>query len=110
MLGLLGYVGGRMTLAPSEVVVMSTYVMLAGIALGALVIAAHASRTRRPLVLRLFATVCVLYGVLTVLYPYSRAVANPEAALTVVAIVLLAIGWKDLSDPTLWRTMPPNRK
>src|SRR6266480_2110227 len=113
-LGMIGYVGGRM-IAPIDpglvtVVYLSTYVVLLGLALFGLVLVVLSPVARRPFFPRALAAVIVGFGILMVLFPYNRSVAYPEAVLTAVAILLLAVGWKDVCDPKLWAGMPPRSK
>ena len=109
---MVGYVGGRFLAAADyrfvAVVYISTYLVLVGLLVCALVLLAHSAQSRRPLVLRLFAAIAIAFGVLLVLFPYSRVIAYPDAALAVSAIVLLVIGWKDLNDPTVWKRGSPD--
>ena len=109
VLGMIGYVGGRMV-APIDpglvtVVYFSTYVVLTGLALFGLVLVAISPIARRPFLLRAFAAVLVSFGVLMALFPYSRLVAYPEGVLAAVAILLLVAGWKDLCDPKVWTSV-----
>jgi hypothetical protein len=110
VLGMVGYVGGRM-IAPMDpwlvnLVYLSTYVVLTGLALFGLVLVAVSSIARRPFVLRTLAAILVVFGLLMVLFPYSRPIALPEGVLAAAAILVLVVGWKDLSDPKLWASMP----
>jgi hypothetical protein len=109
-LGMVGYVGGRV-IAPIDsglvpVVYVSAYVVLVGLALFGLVLVSLSFATRRPFILRGLAAVFLVFGILMVLFPYTRSVAYPEAVLATVAIFLLAAGWKDLRDPKLWGSKP----
>ena len=111
-LGIVGYVAGRFLAAADYrfvvVVYLSTYLVLAGLLVIASILLAHSSQGRRPVILQLFAGVGAAFGILLVLFPYSRLVAYPDAALAASAILLLVIGWKDLNDPRLWRTGSPD--
>ena len=100
------YVGGR-TLAPAHpalvsVVYISTYVVLLGLALFGLVVIAISRKATRPWLLRGFSAAIVLFGVLMVLFPYSRLVAYPEGILAAIAIVLLVIARREFGDSRLW--------
>jgi hypothetical protein len=111
VLGMVGYVGGRM-LAPIDsalvtVVYLSTYIFLVGLALFGAVLVAISSGARRPFFLRALAADVVVFGILTVLFPYSRSIAYPEALLAAIAILLLVAGWKDMCDPRLWGSISP---
>jgi protein-S-isoprenylcysteine O-methyltransferase Ste14 len=64
--------------------------------------------TRRPLIPRALAAVVVIVGILIVLFPHSRWVAYPGAVLAEIALLLLLVRWKDLSDPKLWSGTPPD--
>jgi hypothetical protein len=105
-LGMVGYVGGRQN-GFDTVVYVSTYFLLAGLVVFGLVLVVGSSMSRRPLIPRGLATIFVTFGVLTVLFPYSRLVAFPDAVLSGVAILLLVVGWKDVSDLRLWSGKPP---
>lgn len=106
-----GYVGGRMMapIAPGMITVVyrSTYVVLIGLTLFGLVLVGVSPVARRQFFPRALATVLVAFGILMVLFPYSRTLAYPEAALTAAAILLLVAGWKDICDPKLWGSLPP---
>jgi peptidoglycan/LPS O-acetylase OafA/YrhL len=109
---MIGYVGGRFLAATDyryvTVVYASTYLVLAGFLVCALVLLAHSFQSRRPLILQLLAAIAVAFAVLLVLFPYSRAVAYPDAALAASATLLLVIGWKDLCDPRAWKRGSPD--
>lgn len=111
-LGMVGYVGGRFLAAADyrfvTVVFSSTYLVLAGFLVCALVLLAHSFQSRRPLILQLLAAIAVAFGILLVLFPYSRVVAYPDAVLAASATLLLVIGWKDLNDPRVWRRGSPD--
>jgi hypothetical protein len=108
---MVGYVAGRFLAASDpglvSIVYLSTYVLLAGLGLCALVLVAYSAMTRRPLILRSLAAEGV-FGVLIVLFPYSRWVALPGAVIFVAALVLLVVGWKDLNDPKVWNASSQN--
>jgi len=109
VIGMVGYVGGRM-IAPIDpamvtVVYLSTYLVLIGLALFGVVLVALSSLARRSFFLRALAAVLVAFGILMVLFPYSRSVAYPKGVLALSAIILLVVGWKDLCDPRLWGAM-----
>jgi hypothetical protein len=112
LLGIIGYVGGRFLAAADDrflpLVFLATYVLLAGLTLIGVLFVAFSAATRRPLIPRALAAIGVLFGTLIVLFPYSRAVAYPQAVLATIAIVLVAVGWKDLSDPRVWSGTPPD--
>jgi hypothetical protein len=105
-LGMTGYVGGRMiadyNLVP--IVLASTYVVLAGLALFAAVLFINTPKMSKPLVGWAMGVVVVLYGILLVAFPYSRAVAIPMAALTVALVLLIVAAWKDLPDLKSWKS------
>ncbi len=104
-LGMVGYVGGRLT-ADSRfvgVVFFGTYLVLAGLVLFALVLFINTPRMRRPVVSWAIGTLAILYGILFVAFPYDRAFAFPGAAIAASMAVLFVVGWSDICNPQVWK-------
>jgi CHASE2 domain-containing sensor protein len=106
-LGIVGYVGGRLTADNRFVglVLFSTYLILAGLAVFALALFINTSRMRRPLVSISIGVLVITYGLLLMVFPYDRAFAYPGGAIAASLVVLFALGWNDICNPSLWN--PP---
>ena len=85
-------------------VFFSTYVVLAGIVLVAVMMFIISPRMQKPALALTFGALAILFGILLVAFPYERIAAYPIGAVVACLVLVLVIGWKDFSNAQPWKS------
>jgi len=82
--------------------------LLAGTIGFAVLASANAHRLRRPWILQTMGIGAVLWGLSAIGFMFAPVLKYLAAILVMALLLILAIGWKDLTDPQLWRGKQAN--
>ena len=82
--------------------------LLAGTIGFAVLASANAHRLRRPWILQTMGIGAVLWGLSAIGFMFAPVLKYLAAILVMALLLILVIGWKDLTDPQLWRGKQAN--